>query len=287
MNKKCNQEDTKGNNYPRLAIIGAGNMASCIVGGLVNSNDHNYFSDNITVSDPKNKKLSSLQQQFGITINTNNSKACKEADIVILAVKPQVIKMVVAEIKPVLTHRPLVISVAAGITSRQLTKWLGKDIPVVRAMPNTPALVRNGATGLYANTVVSRRQREQAESILSAIGYTTWVEEESLMDTVTAVSGSGPAYFFLLMEAMIDAGVKQGLTKSIAKQLTLQTALGAAALAKSSDVDVAELRRRVTSPGGTTEQAIQYFQQANFAQIVTDAMDACAERSRQLAKAFD
>ena len=287
MNKKCNQEDTKGNNYPRLAIIGAGNMASCIVGGLVNSNDHNYFSDNITVSDPKNKKLSSLQQQFGITINTNNSKACKEADIVILAVKPQVIKMVVAEIKPVLTHRPLVISVAAGITSRQLTKWLGEDIPVVRAMPNTPALVRNGATGLYANTVVSRRQREQAESILSAIGYTTWVEEESLMDTVTAVSGSGPAYFFLLMEAMIDAGVKQGLTQSIAKQLTLQTALGAAALAKSSDVDVAELRRRVTSPGGTTEQAIQYFQQANFAQIVTDAMDACAERSRQLAKAFD
>ena len=287
MNKKCNQEDTKGNNYPRLAIIGAGNMASCIVGGLVNSNDHNYFSDNITVSGPKNKKLSSLQQQFGITINTNNSKACKEADIVILAVKPQVIKMVVAEIKPVLTHRPLVISVAAGITSRQLTKWLGEDIPVVRAMPNTPALVRNGATGLYANTVVSRQQREQAESILSAIGYTTWVEEESLMDALTAVSGSGPAYFFLLMEAMIDAGVKQGLTQSIAKQLTLQTALGAAALAKSSDVDVAELRRRVTSPGGTTEQAIQYFQQANFAQIVTDAMDACAERSRQLAKAFD
>ena len=287
MNKKCNKEDTKENNCPRLAIIGAGNMASCIIGGLINSNDHNYFSDNITVSDPKNKKLISLQQQFGIAINTNNSEACKEADIVILAVKPQVIKMVVAEIKPVLTHRPLVISVAAGITSGKLAKWLGKDIPVVRAMPNTPALVRNGATGLYANTVVSRRQREQAESILSAIGYTTWVEEESLMDTVTAVSGSGPAYFFLLMEAMIDAGVKQGLTKSIAKQLTLQTALGAAALAKSSDADVAELRRRVTSPGGTTEQAIQYFQQANFAQIVTDAMDVCAERSRQLAKAFD
>ena len=272
------------NKYPSLAFIGAGNMASCIIGGLVKNN---YPTAKIIASDPNCDKRNELQQQFNISASDSNSEACQHAEIVILAVKPQVMKTVAVQIKPRLTHNPLIISIAAGITSRQLQQWLGSDIAVIRAMPNTPALVQAGATGLYATATVSTKQRVQTETILNSVGSTAWVKNESLIDTVTAVSGSGPAYFFLLMEAMIDAGIKQGLTKETAEQLTLQTALGAAELAKASDSDIAELRRRVTSPGGTTEQAILYFQQAGFEKLVEDAMNACAERSRQLAEEFD
>ena len=285
MSKKRNTtEDLTEKALPRLAFIGAGNMASCIVGGLVKNN---YPADNIIISDPSSDKLTQLQQQFNTMVSASNNEACQWAEVVILAVKPQVMKTVATGIKPTLAHHPLVISIAAGITSRQLQHWLGDDIAIIRAMPNTPALVQTGATGLYATPTVNAQQCAQAETILNAIGFTAWVENESLIDTVTAVSGSGPAYFFLLMEAMINAGIKQGLTRSIAEQLTLQTALGAAELVKSSSIDVAELRRRVTSPGGTTEQAIQCFQKSGFEELVADAMSACAERSRELAKGFD
>lgn len=270
--------------YPRLAFIGAGNMASAIIGGLVK---HDYPPANIAASDPSRDKLIELNRQFNIAISDSNSKACQWAEIVILAVKPQVMKTVADTVKPALTHHPLFISIAAGITTRQLAQWLGQDIAIIRAMPNTPALVQSGATGLYATTAVSKQQQTQAETILNAIGCTTWVNDESLIDVVTAVSGSGPAYFFLLMETMIDAAVKQGLTRAVAEKLTLQTALGAAELAKASDVDIAELRRRVTSPGGTTEQAIRLFQEAGFVQSVENAMYGCAERSQQLAQEFD
>jgi pyrroline-5-carboxylate reductase len=277
-------ESSTANKFARLAFIGAGNMASCIIGGLVKNN---YPAANIIASDPSADTLNKLQKQFGIATSDTNINACQWAQIVVLATKPQLMKTVAAEIKPGLAHKPLIISIAAGINSRQLQQWLGNEIAVIRTMPNTPALVQKGATGLYATAAVSKQQCTQAEVILNAIGYTAWVQDEPLIDAVTAVSGSGPAYFFLLMEAMINAGVKQGLTRATAEQLTVQTALGAAELVKASDTDVAELRRRVTSPGGTTEQAILHFQEAGFAEAVAGAMDACAERSRQLAEEFN
>ena len=268
----------------RLAFIGSGNMANCIIGGLIKNG---YPRDKITASDPNPNALNVLKEQFDINTSTDNVESCQWAQIVILAVKPQIMKPVARGIAPALTHKPLVISIAAGINSQQLQQWLGSDVPVIRVMPNTPALVQMGATGIYATTAVSRQQYDQAKAIFNTIGCTAHIEEESLIDAVTAVSGSGPAYFFLLMEAMVEAGVKQGLTRSTAESLTIQTALGAAELAKTSENSVAQLRRQVTSPGGTTEQAILYFQKSNFEQTVSGAMDACVERSRQLAEDFD
>lgn len=268
----------------RLAFIGAGNMATCMIGGLV---DNGYPNTHIMASDANPEALDNLTKRFGIAASGHNIEACAWAQIVVLAVKPQVMATVAADIRPALGHRPLVISIAAGINSRQLQRWLGSDTAIIRTMPNTPALVQTAATGLYANAMVNRQQRAQAEVILNAIGCITWVDDESLIDSVTAVSGSGPAYFFLLMEAMIEAGVKQGLTRATAEQLTRQTALGAAEMARTSDTSVAELRRRVTSPGGTTERAMRHFQEADFVGIVTAAMDACAKRSRQLAQQFE
>jgi pyrroline-5-carboxylate reductase len=179
--------------------------------------------------------------------------------------------------------RPLIISIAAGIPVASLERWLGGELPVVRAMPNTPALVQSGATGLYANAAVSAEQRAAAEAILGAVGLTLWVEQESLIDAVTAVSGSGPAYFFYVMEAMMAAGRELGLDEKTARALTLQTALGAAQMAITADVGPDELRRRVTSPGGTTERAIAAFDEAHLQAIFARALKACADRGAELA----
>ena len=266
-----------------ICFIGAGNMANSIIGGLIAKGT---APEQITASDPNADTLALLQQQLGIKACADNQAACVNQDVVVLAVKPQVLKTVAQGIAPALSPHTLVISIAAGITAEHLSRWLGKDTAIVRCMPNTPALVKQGASGLYANPHVSAQQQQLAEDLLAAIGITVWLDEEALIDPVTAVSGSGPAYFFLLMEAMIEAGIKQGLNPEQARQLTLQTAAGAATLAQQSDVDVAELRRRVTSPGGTTEQAILSFEQAGFRQAVDDAMVACAERSKTMALEF-
>lgn len=269
-----------------LTFIGGGNMASSIIGGLI---EQGYAADHITACDPNNDSLNTLASRFGIHTSTDNLAACAQTDVIILAVKPQILKTVTESLKPALANRttlPLIISIAAGIASKDIQQWLAQDIAVVRCMPNTPALVQQGASGLYANAHTSDQQKRIAEQLLSAVGYATWVETETLIDAVTAVSGSGPAYFFLLMEAMIDAGVKQGLSKESATQLTLQTALGAATLAKASDVSVDELRRRVTSPGGTTAEAIQRYETEGLRDIVEQAMDDCAERSKAMAKEF-
>ncbi|MGH1486245.1 MAG: pyrroline-5-carboxylate reductase [Cellvibrionaceae bacterium] len=266
-----------------ITFIGAGNMAASIIGGLIKQG---YNAGNIIASDPNQSSLDQLQQQFGIAISTDNLKACEQAKVVVLAVKPQILKLVCETLKPGLTTSPLIISIAAGIGINSLSNWLGNELPIVRCMPNTPALVQQGATGLYANAKVDDEQRQQTQQLLDAVGTTVWLEEEGQIDAVTAISGSAPAYFFLLMEAMIEAGIKQGLSREQAQQLTLQTAAGAATLALNSDVTVDELRRRVTSPGGTTEQAILSFEQANFQGIVEDAMLACAERSQEMAAEF-
>lgn len=274
-----------------LAFIGAGNMAGSIIGGLI---QQGYPANAIHACDPNTDGLQRLQEQFGINTQTTNDAASQQCDVIVLAVKPQILKQVCQSLQAPLSTRdssqlPLIISIAAGISSEQIQTWLGSEHPlaIVRCMPNTPALVQQGASGLYANQQTSDKQKQIAESLLQAVGYTTWLDDESLIDPVTAVSGSGPAYFFLLMEAMIDAGIKQGLSKESATQLTLQTALGAATLAKGSDVAVDELRRRVTSPGGTTEQALLTFEDAGLRSIVDDAMVACSKRSQTMAKEFN
>lgn len=269
------------NTQPTLAFIGAGNMARAIIGGLLNNS---YPADRIWASEPDASRLSDLAEQ-GIKTTSDNSAACSAADVVILAVKPQVLKAVASDMAAAVQQsKPLIISVAAGIMSSSLDSWLGGNTSIVRCMPNTPALVQTGASGLFANPAVSGEQREQAETVLKATGIILWVEEETQLDAVTAVSGSGPAYYFMVMEAMVAAGIKLGLSEKTATQLTLQTALGAAKMAQRSDVDPAELRRRVTSPNGTTEQAINCFQQEKLPEIFMQAMQACNDRSVELAK---
>ena len=265
-----------------LAFIGAGNMAGSIIGGLI---DNGYDPEHIIASDPGLETLQSLQTQFGIKIAENNSDAVRDANVVILAVKPQVMKPVVTELAPALQHaKPMLVSIAAGITIDSLDDWSGGQLPIIRCMPNTPALLGCGASGLYANPQVSEAQKALAETVMNAVGISRWLDTESAIDAVTALSGSGPAYFFLLMESMINAGKQLGLPPETATALTLQTALGAARMAAKGDVEAAELRRRVTSPGGTTEQAINTFEQGEFRALVQSALDAAERRSRELAK---
>jgi len=269
------------NNQPTLAFIGAGNMARAIIGGLLSNG---YPAEKIWACEPEAERLSDLKDQ-GLQTTTDNNQAVQAADVVVLAVKPQVLKDVcLAMADSTQTSKPLLVSVAAGIMTNSIDQWLGGNTAVVRCMPNTPALVQTGASGLFANNEVSQEQRQQAETVLQATGITLWVEEESQLDAVTAVSGSGPAYYFLVMEAMIAAGEKLGLSRDTATQLTLQTALGAAKMAEQSEFDPAELRRRVTSPNGTTEQAIKRFIDGNLPELFDEAMQACNDRSVELAQ---
>lgn len=266
---------------PRIAFIGAGNMAKSIIGGLLAEGTP---AQTVTASGPRTETLQPLQAATGVNITTSNSDAARQADIVILAVKPQMLKTVAAELSAALAHRPLIISLAAGITTDSIGRWLGGDQAIVRCMPNTPSQLRQGASGLFANAQVSAEQRANADAILRAVGVVQWLDDEALLNPVTAVSGSGPAYFFLFMEAMIEAGEAMGLSRESARELTLQTALGAAMLARDSDVDVSELRRRVTSPKGTTEQAILSFEQDKLRETVARAMNACSARAAELSE---
>ena len=213
----------------------------------------------------------------------DNAEAIHGVDVIVLAVKPQAMKAVCESLRPSLQPHQLVVSIAAGITCASMTNWLGAQ-PIVRCMPNTPALLRQGVSGLYATGEVTAQQRDQAQELLSAVGIAVWLEQEQQLDAVTAVSGSGPAYFFLLIEAMTAAGVKLGLPHDVAEQLAEQTALGAAKMAVGSEVDAAELRRRVTSPGGTTQAAIESFQAGGFEALVETALGAAAHRSAEMAE---
>ncbi len=265
-----------------LGFIGAGNMAGSLIAGLLADA---WPADKIWAADVDERQTLRLGQHFGIHTTTDNPAVVAEADILVLAVKPQSMQQVARGIAAqVQARRPLVISVAAGISLDALDDWLGGGIAVVRTMPNTPALVRSGATALLANNQTTPDQRNQAEAILRSVGLTVWVEAEILLDTVTALSGSGPAYFFLLMEAMEQAAVNMGLDRETARLLTQQTALGAAKVAIESDETPAELRRRVTSPGGTTEQAIAVFENKALLSIVLEAMQAAGQRSDELSK---
>jgi pyrroline-5-carboxylate reductase len=265
----------------RIGFIGGGNMAASIIGGLVASG---ISASSIWASDPNQQSLDTLRAIAPVNTGSDNQALIAAIDVLILAVKPQIMKMVASDIAgAVQSHQPLIITIAAGVTSASLNNWLGGNAAIVRCMPNTPALVRCGATGLFANAQVSVVQRQQAEQILEAVGLALWVDQESQLDAVTALSGSGPAYFFLVMEAMQAAGQKMGLSAELAAQLTLQTALGASKMAIDSDVDTAELRRRVTSPRGTTERAIAILEQGGLRNVFEDALEGARLRAEELA----
>lgn len=265
-----------------ITFIGGGNMAASLVGGLI-ANQHP--ADKITVAEPDADKLKQHKQTFNIHTSTDNNQAIAGSDVVVLAVKPQILQQVCRDIADTVQNKkPLIISIAAGILSTDIDRWLGGQCALVRCMPNTPALLQAGATGLYANEKVNDMQKNVAENILSAAGMTLWVNEESLLDAVTAVSGSGPAYFFLFIEAMQKAGEKLGLDAESAQKLSLQTALGAARMAIEGDDAPATLRNKVTSKGGTTEAAINYFTNNDFEKLVDGALTAARDRATELAK---
>lgn len=263
-----------------LTFIGSGNMTASLIGGLIADG---WDPARIRAADPDAQQLERLLQRYPVFTTADNREAVATADVVLLAVKPQYLRGVARELaETIARQQPLVISIAAGIRETDLRGWLGEQTAIVRAMPNTPALVQSGATALYANPGVSEDQRSIAESILRAVGLTVWIEDEAMMDAVTALSGSGPAYFFLLIESLQAAGRDLGLPQATAQLLALQTAFGAARMALESNEDAAALRQHVTSPGGTTEQAIRVFQEGGFEALVHSALRAAADRSREL-----
>ena len=264
----------------RIAFIGAGNMASSLIGGLLAKG---LDAAQIRASDPGAETRAKVTAEHGIEVFADNAQAVQDADVIVIAVKPQAMKAVCQDLRPHLKPHQLLVSIAAGITCASLLNWLGNQ-PLVRCMPNTPALLGKGVSGLFATADVTAEQCQQADELLSAVGIVLWVDTEAQIDAVTAVSGSGPAYFFLLIEAMTAAGVKLGLPREVAEQLAQHTALGAAHMAVASDVDAAELRRRVTSPAGTTEAAIKSFQADGFEVIVEKALSAAAHRSAEMAE---
>lgn len=267
-----------------IAFVGAGNMATSVIGGLIADG---YRPDSISVADIDLPRTDALQKRFLIQRAESNQQAVAQADIVVLAVKPQVMHGVCAELAAAArTRRPLVISIAAGIRTSSIAQWIAPDLAIVRAMPNTPALVGSGATALFANEHATAAQRAQAESLVRAVGCAVWLEREELMDVVTALSGSGPAYFFYLMEAMDQVGRELGLPADVSRLLTLQTAFGAAKMALESNIEIATLRRNVTSPGGTTERAIQTLETRQTSAAVADAVRAATQRARELADLF-
>jgi pyrroline-5-carboxylate reductase len=268
-----------------IAIIGGGNMGTSLVGGLLADG---YHGEKIWMADPKQERLNQLSQQFGVNTTTENETAIQDADIVILAVKPQTMHRVANTLSnTVQTKKPLVISIAAGIRESSLRLWLGDQVAIVRAMPNTPALIGCGATALFANKFVTPEQSNNAESILRAVGIVVWLQDEKLIDVVTAVSGSGPAYFFLMMEALQHAAEQQGLTPDVARLLTLQTAFGAGRMALESADTLSNLRKNVTSPGGTTEHGVRVLEEANIRSIMSNTVQAAKNRSEELAKMFE
>ena len=268
-----------------IAFIGGGNMTRSLIGGLVAAGTP---SRTISVSDPQAELRNNLQEDFSINVHADNISAATGARVIVLAVKPQVLQEVVAPLSSLVAeHQALLVSVAAGVTAPSIERWAGGQPALVRVMPNTPALVGAGISALYANENVDEDQRKLAETIMSDVGKTVWIKDEGLMDTVTAVSGSGPAYFFYVMQSINDAAVNNGLDAETARLLTLETALGAARLALASVEDPGTLQKRVTSPGGTTEAAINVLDSSGVSDAFQNAVSAARTRGGELAKLLD
>ena len=261
-----------------ICFIGGGNMAQALIGGLIS---RGLPPTRITVSDPV-EQIRQLLQEKEVHVTQDNVAAIKNADVVVLAVKPQVLANVLRPLKGLLSDK-LVISIIAGAEIQTISNLIDSN-RIVRVMPNTPALVQTGAHGIYANDVVGTSDRELTSQILAATGLTIWVNSEAQIDAVTAVSGSGPAYFFYLMQSMIRAGKNLGLDEKVATALTLQTALGAAQMAITSSNTPSELRKNVTSPNGTTQAALEVFDRAQISQNIQSALAAAQKRSQELAQ---
>jgi len=267
-----------------IAFVGGGNMARSLIGGLLKTG---LAPADIRVAEPQAEARDRLARDFGVASWAECQAAVSEADAVVLAVKPQVMPAVCAGLRSALQGRhPLILSIAAGVRLDQLERWLGA-LPMVRCMPNTPALISEGASGMVANSRVTPAQRALAQQIMDAAGLTRWIADEALMDTVTALSGSGPAYFFALVEALEDAAVAQGLPRDTARALAARTCLGAGRMLEESGEDPAELRRRVTSPNGTTQAALESFAADGLAAITARAVAAATRRGAELAAALD
>lgn len=267
-------------NSTTIGFIGAGNMAYAIITGLINNG---ISTEKIKISDTNESILSLRKSEFNLEAFMDNVELAARCDVIILAVKPQVLSLVCHQLKDALNTNTLIISIAAGVRTHDIDRWLGGNNAIVRTMPNTPALLNQGVTGLFANEFVSETQKSLATDILKSVGTSLWVEEEIMLDAVTALSGSGPAYFFLMIESMAKAGVALGLNEKIAQQLSIQTALGAGMMANISKDSVRELRANVTSPNGTTQAAIESFQDQGFETMVSHAMRAAYDRAAELA----
>ena len=269
----------------RLAFIGGGNMARSLISGLLKTG---IAPDTISVAEPQAEGRQALGRDFSVACYGDNKLAAADAEVIVLAVKPQVMPLIHGELRDILQrNRPLLISIAAGVRLDQLERWFGATLPIVRCMPNTPALIGSGATGLCANHRVSPAQKAQAQHILDAAGLTRWIDDEALMDTVTAISGSGPAYFFAMVEALVEAGVAQGLPRDTARALAAQTCLGAGRMLTESGNDPAILRQRVTSPHGTTQAALESFSADGLPRIVARAVAAATRRGAELGAELD
>ncbi|MFA6228752.1 MAG: pyrroline-5-carboxylate reductase [Rhodanobacter sp.] len=269
----------------RLAFIGGGNMARSLIGGLLKTG---IAPTTISVAEPMAEARQGLGREFGVACYAENRLAAADAEVIVLAVKPQIMPAIQADLRDTLQrNRPLLISIAAGVRLDQLERWFGNGLPIVRCMPNTPALIGAGATGLCANSRVSPAQRAQAQHILDAAGMTRWVDDEALMNTVTAISGSAPAYFFALVEALEDAAVAQGLPRDTARALAAQTCFGAGRMLTEGGEDPALLRKRVTSPNGTTQAALESFSTDQLPRIVARAVAAATQRGAELAAELD
>jgi pyrroline-5-carboxylate reductase len=268
-----------------IAFIGGGNMSRSLIGGLIRSGTPPQA---IAFSEPNAELRGRLADDFQIAAFADNATAAAGREILVLAVKPQVMKNVCSGLSAVVrSGAPLIISIAAGIRLAQMESWFGGKPAIVRCMPNTPALIGAGATALYANAQVDREQRAQAQRLLAAAGITVWLEREEWVDIVTALSGSGPAYFFLLAEALEEAAVAQGLPREIARALAEQTCLGAGRMLREDGAPAATLRERVTSPNGTTQAALQRFADGGLRDLVAQAVVAATERGREMSRQYD
>ena len=262
-----------------IGFIGAGNMAYALIKGLLSNG---FDAKNINVSDSNDELLINRQSELKITTYSDNKSLLDNSHIIVFAVKPQVLSMVCLQLKNKVKPNHLFVSIVAGIRGNDINRWLGGNFALVRTMPNTPALFQSGVTGLFANDLVSNQQKELVTSILSSVGECFWVDDEKLIDAITAISGSGPAYFFLLMQSITQAATALGLDEKTANSLSIQTSLGASLMATKSGKDSKTLRKEVTSPNGTTQAAIESFQDQNFEGIVAAATRAAYDRAREL-----
>jgi pyrroline-5-carboxylate reductase len=265
----------------RITFIGCGNMGRSLIGGLINNSYPSNCISGMDIDDAQRLLTTNL---YGIEVLDNSVDAIRGAHVVVLAVKPQAMKVTLIPLREIFSHeKPLLVSIAAGIRLGDLARWAGENLAVVRAMPNMPALIGTGAAALCANDKVNDMQRDIAETIMRSTGIVTWVEDEILIDAVTALSGSGPAYYFYIMEIMEKSGIQLGLSKEQARILTLQTALGAAKMALESEHDPETLRKQVTSHGGTTERALKVLQEGKLDELINKAIHAAFQRSQELA----